>query len=104
MKDDSRHDFIFSERRTHGKCRCIRDARVAEQDLLDLEGRDILTAAPDGVLEPIDKPKIAIGLANNSIPSMEPKIAPCFGGLLRRTKISGCECELIIRTHHEFAG
>src|SRR5262245_44056113 len=35
---------------------------------------------------------------------MEPEIAPCFGGFLRRTEISGCEREWIIRTHHEFAG
>jgi hypothetical protein len=44
---------------------------VAEQDLLDFEGRDILTTTSDGVLEAIDKPKIAIGLANNSINDRE---------------------------------
>src|SRR5262249_47664884 len=42
-KDEGRHDFIFGKRRTDGKCGCIRDGRVAEQDLLDFEGRDILT-------------------------------------------------------------
>src|SRR6516164_5586390 len=104
MKEDSRHDFILSKRRTDGKRRCIRDGRVAEQDLLDFEGRDILTTAPDGVLEAIDKPKIAIGLADNSISRVEPEIAPRFGGFLRRTEISGCERERIIRPHHEFAG
>jgi len=55
MKEDSRHDFILSKRRMDGKCGCIRDGRVAEQDLLHFEGRDILTTAPDGVLEAIDK-------------------------------------------------
>src|SRR5499427_6904466 len=104
MKEDSRHDFILSKRRTDGKRRCIRDGRVAEQDLLDFEGRDILTAAPDGVLEAIDKPKIAIGLANNSIPCVEPEIAPRLAGLLRSAEISSCEREWIIRPHHEFAG
>src|SRR6516225_339812 len=104
MKDDSRHDFIFGKRRTDGKCGCIHDGRVAEQDLLDFEGRDVLTTAPDGVLEAIDKPKIAIGLANNSIPCVEPEIAPRFGGFLRSAEISSCEREWIIRLHHEFAG
>src|SRR5215475_14721467 len=103
MKDDGRHDFIFGKRRTDGKCRCIRDGRVAEQDLLDFEGRDILTTAPDGVLEAIDKPKIAVGLAYDSIPGVEPEIAPRFGGFLRSAEISGCEREWIIRPHHEFA-
>src|SRR5262249_17691583 len=93
MKDDGRHDFVLGKRRTDGKCRCIRDGRVAEQDLLDFEGRDILTTAPDGVLEAIDEPKIAIGLANDSIPGVEP--APRFGGFLRRTEISGCEGETV---------
>src|SRR5262249_25808818 len=76
MQDDSRHDFVFGKRRTDGKCRCVCDGCVAEQDLLDFEGRDILTTAPDGVLEAIDEPKIAIGLANDSIPGVKPAIAP----------------------------
>src|SRR5262249_49366761 len=104
MKDDGRHDFVFGKRRTDGKCGCIRDGRMAEQDLLDFERRDILTTAPDGVLEAIDKPKIAAGLANNSIPCVEPEIAPRFGGFLRSAEISGCEREWIIRPHYEFAG
>src|SRR5215475_9422523 len=104
MKDDGRHDFIFGQRRTDGKYRCIGDGRVAEQDLFDFEGRYILTTAPDGVLESIDEPEIAIGLANYSIPGVEPEIAPRFGGFLRRTEISSCERERIIRPHHEFAG
>src|SRR5215470_11333226 len=104
IKDDSCHDFIFGKRRTDGKCRCICNGRVAEQNLLDFEGRDILTTAPDGVLEAIDKPKIAIGLANNSVPCVEPEIAPRFGGFLRRAEISGCEREWIVRPHYEFAG
>src|SRR5215813_2003664 len=83
MKDDSRHDFILGKWRTDRKCGCIRDGRVAEQDLLDFEGRDILATAPDGVLEAIDKPKIAIGLSNNSVPCVEPGMAPRFGGFLR---------------------
>jgi hypothetical protein len=104
MKDDGRHDFVFGKRRADGKCGCIRDGRVAEQDLLDFEGRDILTTAPDCVLETIDKPKIAVGLANNSIPCVEPEIAPRFGGFLRSSEISGREREWIIRPHYEFAG
>src|SRR5262245_42100499 len=104
MKDDSRHDFIFSKRRSHRKCRCVRNGRVAEQDLLDFEGGDILATTPDGVFEAIDEPKIAIGLANHPIACVEPEIAPCFAGLLRSTEISGREGEWIIRTHHEFAG
>src|SRR5262252_986819 len=104
MQDDSRHDFIFGKRRTDGKCGCIRDGRVAEQDLLDFEGRDILTTTPDGVLEAVDEPEIAIGLTNDSIPGVEPEIAPRFGGFLGRTEISGCEREWIIRPHYEFAG
>jgi hypothetical protein len=91
MKDNSRHDFILGKRRTDGKCRCIRDSRVAEQDLLDFKGRDILTTTPDGVLEAIDKPKIAIGLADNPITCVEPEIAPCFDGFLRSTEVAGCE-------------
>src|SRR5262249_58716681 len=104
MKDDGRHDFVFGKRRTDGKCGCIRDGRMAEQDLLDFERRDILTTAPDGVLEAIDKPKIAIRLAHNPIPCVEPEIAPGFGGFLRSAEISGCEREWIIRPHYEFAG
>src|SRR5262249_3492279 len=68
------------------------------------EGRDILATAPDGVLEAIDKPEIAVGLAYDSIPGVEPEIAPRFGGFLRRTEIPRCERERIIRPHHEFAG
>jgi hypothetical protein len=77
---------------------------VAEQDLLDLKGRDILTTTPDSVLEAIDKPKITIGLADNPITCVEPEIAPRFDGLIRSTEISGCEREWIICPHHEFAG
>src|SRR5215470_12091187 len=104
MKDDGRHDLIFSKRRPDGKCRCIRDGRVTEQDLLDFEGRDILTTAPDCVLEAIDEPKIAVGLAHDPITCVEPEIAPRLAGLLRSAEISSCEREWIIRLHHEFAG
>jgi hypothetical protein len=91
MKDDSRHDFILGKRRADGKCRCVRDGRMAEQDLLDLKGRDILTTTPDGVLEAIDKPKITIGLADNPITCVEPEIAPRFDGFFRSTDRSwGC--------------
>src|SRR5262245_19536636 len=88
MKADRRHDFILGKRRTDGKCRCIRDSRVAEQDLFDFKGRDILTTTPDGVLEAIDKPKIAIGLTDNPITCVEPEIAPRFDGLLRSTEVA----------------
>src|SRR5262245_50130921 len=104
MKDNGRHDFILGKRRTDGKYRCVRDGRVAEQDLLDFEGGDILATTPDGVFEAIDEPKIAIRLANHPIACVEPEIAPRFGGLLWSTEISGREGEWIIRTHHEFAG
>src|SRR5262249_7804796 len=100
MKDDGRHDFIFGQRRREGKCSCVCDGWVAEQALLDFEGGDILATAPDGVLEAIDEPKIAIGLANDSIPGVKPAIAPRFGGFLRRTEVSGCERKGIVRPDH----
>jgi hypothetical protein len=40
---------------------------VAEQYLLDLEGGDIFAPTSDGVFETIDKPKIAVGMANDRL-------------------------------------
>ena len=37
---------------------------MAEQNLLDLERRDILAPAPDGVLEAIDKPTVEVHITN----------------------------------------
>src|SRR6476646_9442264 len=77
---------------------------MAEQYLLDLEGGDILAPTPDGVFETIDKPKIAVGLADDPVTRVEPEVAPRFDGFVGRTEISGCECERIVRPHDKFAG
>src|SRR6476660_9903132 len=77
---------------------------MAEQYLLDLEGGDIFASTPDGVFETIDKPKIAVGLADDPVTRVEPEVAPRFDGFLGRTEISGGECERIVRPHDKFAG
>ena len=77
---------------------------MAEQYLLDLEGGDIFASTPDGVFETIDKPKIAVGLADDPVTRVEPEVAPRFDGFLGRTEISGCERERIVRPHDKFAG
>src|SRR3982074_3688766 len=64
MENDNRPPLILRKPWTNGKCRCIRDSRVAEQYLLDLEGGDIFAPTSDGVFETIDKPKKAGGVAN----------------------------------------
>src|SRR4030088_3821572 len=82
----------------------MRDSRGAEQCLLDLEGGDIFAPTSDGVFETIDKPKKAVGVADDPVTRVEPEITPCFDGFLGRTEISGCEYERTLRTHDKFAG
>src|SRR5579863_6493168 len=54
------HDLILGQFGWHGKHRSVADLRMAEQHLLDLEGRNILAAATDRVLHAIDKTEIAV--------------------------------------------
>src|SRR6185437_1529188 len=43
---------------------------------LDLEGGDVLAAAADRVLEPIDEDVLALGIDMERIPRMEPAVPP----------------------------
>ena len=76
---------------------------MAEQDLLDLEGGNVLAAPADRVLEPIDEAEIAVGLAHDTIAGVEPAIAPGLGGFLRRAEVFIGKCQRLVGPHHQLA-
>src|SRR5215216_5189976 len=45
MENQRGHDFILRQRRAYGKHRGVRDGGMTDQDLLDLERRDVLTSS-----------------------------------------------------------
>ena len=59
-----------------GHCRTFSNLRVTGDDGLYLETRDVLTATPDGVLEPIDEVEVAVGVPAEGVAGMEPAVAP----------------------------
>ena len=55
--------------------------RMLVQDALDLDRRDVLAAAPDHVLAPVDEVEVAVGAAPHDVAGVEPAAGP---GLLGR--------------------
>ena len=101
---DGGHDFVFGQFRRHRKDRGFADVRMAEQHLLDLEGRNILAAAADGVLQAVDETKISVPVAHDAIAGVKPAVAERLGGLVGHGEIAGGEGERLVGVHDQFAG
>ena len=80
-----------------------RDLGMAQQDLLDLEGGDVLAAPADRVLQPVDELEIAVGLANDAVAGMEPQVPPGLDRLLGRAEIARREGEGRLGAQHQLA-
>src|SRR5215217_52085 len=59
------------------------DGGMADDDLLHLDGRDILPAGDDDVLLPVTQFDVAIGMHDRQIPGVEPAAGEGAGGRLR---------------------
>src|SRR5262249_7366979 len=62
--------------RLDGHHGALRDERMGADDLLDLEGRDVLAAPPDAILDPVDEEQTPPRVEASGIPGMEPEILP----------------------------
>ena len=69
-------DLVLGDLAPHRDRRRLADWRKGEHLGLDLKRRDIFAAPPDGVFEPVDKIKIALGVATKGIAGVEPAVAP----------------------------
>ncbi len=64
---------------------------VLVEDALDLERRDVLAAAPDHVLAPVDEVEVAFGRAADDVAGVEPVVGPRLGGRLVVLQVAGEE-------------
>ena len=55
-------------------------ARVLGDDALDLDRRDVLAAAADHVLAPVDEVEVAVGAAPDDVAGVEPAAGPGLVG------------------------
>ena len=97
------HHVVLAELRRDGDHGCGRDVGMGEQHLLDLPGRDVLAAAPDRVLEAVDEPEVAVGLADHAVARVEPEVSPRRDRLLGHLPVAGREGERLVGPHHELA-
>src|SRR5919106_4681699 len=74
--DDAREHLVLAELRRHRDDGCARDVGVREQRLLDLVRRDVLAAAPDRILQPVDETEAAVAVADDAVTRVEPEIPP----------------------------
>ncbi len=65
------------------------------EDALDLDRRDVLAAAPDDVLAPVDEVEVALGVAPDDVAGVEPAVGPGFLG--RRLVLQVAEEEVAAR-------
>ena len=93
---DGGHDLVLGQFGGHRKHRRVADVGMTEQHLLDFERRNIFAAAADGVLQPVDKAEIAVGLADDAVAGVKPAVAESLGGLVGHGEIAGSEGELLV--------
>src|ERR687891_1014993 len=74
--DDAREHLVLAELRRHRDDGCARDVGVREQRLLDLVRRDVLAAAPDRILQPVDETEAAVAVADDAVARVEPEVSP----------------------------
>src|SRR6266542_2505437 len=60
----------------------LEDRGMAVQDGLDLLGIDVLAAADDHVLDPVDDPQVAVGVEDADVAGVQPAVAERVGGRL----------------------
>src|SRR5436189_6306704 len=65
------------------------------EDALDLDRRDVLAAAPDDVLAPVDEVEVAFGAAPDDVAGVEPAVKPCRLG--RRVVLEVADEEVATR-------
>ena len=86
---DGGHHLFLGQFRRHRKYCCGGDRRIAEQYLLHLVGRNVFTATPDGVLEPVQEAERTVSLAHHAVASVKPAVPERRGRLLRHREIAG---------------
>ena len=77
---------------------------MAQQHLLDLVRRDVLAAAADRVLDPVDEAEGAVGVAHHPVAGVEPQVAPGLDGLLGHAEVAAGEGERLVGAQQQFAG
>ena len=72
---DRDHHVVLGELARHAEGRGVEHLRMQLDDLLDLEGRDVLAAAADGVGAPADEVEVAVVVAAREVAGVEPQVA-----------------------------
>ena len=84
IKPDPGHDFLAKVLVRHAEYRYLCHLRVGKEELLDLPGGDIFTAADDDFLLPPCDPYITIFVHGAQVPRMKPAVfVNCLSGCLR---------------------
>ena len=82
-QDDAGEHLLAAGRVGGGGDGARRHGRVRVEDALDLERRDVLAAAPDDVLAPVDEVEVALRTALDDVAGVEPAVGPrLLGGRL----------------------
>src|SRR6266849_6348465 len=81
------HHFILAKLGWHGiGCR-DGNARMRVENVLYIEGRNVLAAPPDHILDPIDEMKPAILLSDHPVARVEPHVSGGRQSLVRHAEI-----------------
>src|SRR6516162_446971 len=101
-RDDGK-DIVLRHLIGHRDYRAFPNTRVRHDFGFDLERGDVLATAPDRILHPVDEEIIAISIAAEGIPGVEPAVAPGDGSRFGVLVIAGVERPWRIAANNQLA-
>src|SRR6476659_2334913 len=70
---------------------------------LDLEARDVLGPAPDGVLHTVDEVQVALRVTAKRVAGVEPAVAPRLDRLVGHAEVAAIHAPWLGRAHDQLA-
>ncbi len=104
LRDDHGHDLFLGLGRWHRDHRALEHRREAVDLVFDLHRRNVLAAAADRVLDPVDEVEVAVGVAHQHVTGVVPQVAPRPRGPLRMVPVAVGHDPRHFRPHQRLAG
>ena len=102
-QDDAHLHLVLGVLGRHRERRRLDDVGMLVDERLDLERRDVLAAAADGVLDAVDEVVVAVGVDREPVTGVEPAVAPRGGAGLGHAVVPAVDHPRLARTHDELA-
>ena len=103
VDDDDRHHLIVTELGAHPDRGALAYRRMLRDGRLDLEGGDVLAAAADRVVHPVDEVEVAVLVFAERVAGVKPAAAPGFGGAVGHPVVAEVQRTWLVAAHDHLA-